>query len=940
MGNPNKKDKPKPSWQAVVEPWLELDLTAVAKEGALAPAFEVEDSLLQLTDILTSGRCPVLVGERGVGKTAIVHELVRRCVAGADETLAQRTVLQLSLRRRAGTLKEPGEQMRPALQKLQSALARQPEPIVLFFSDLELAYGYDLELPFLSLAHRIPGRLICEGQRSGIKAMMESTPGIESQFLLLPIEEPDPPRMARVLNAWAADQESRGLSRVEPGALDEALHLTNRFLTRGHMPRKAMDLLNQVITIRGRGAAVRQRDIIDRFCQQHRVRTALIDPHERFDLTGFEADLNRRILGQPSAIRAVVQMIGLIKAGLVDLRRPIGVYLFVGPTGVGKTHVAQLLAEFIFGSRERMIRFNMADYQQPDAAPVLFGDPTQYNPSVRQGVLTRSVMGHPFAVLLFDELEKAHRSIHDRLLQLIDEGSFVNGHGETISCRSSILIATSNAGAEIFRGQSFGFVGRRDSAARDQELDRRLEDYFRFEFLNRFDQIVRFYPLSRSDIRTIALRELEMIQNRPGFRQRGIDLEIDESVLDWVAANGYDPDYGARFLRRTIERHVTTELAETIVRESPPPGAGVQLTVRGNAIRARVQRAAPPPKSGAVLADPSKRTVPDADLQRDAAALVARARPRLDAYAQRTREREALLAQMNEPGFWDDRERRGPILDQFRALDVAVRAEERLARPILGLSEALQDDGVASERAAGLLASAARAMSEWEERIAEEGPSAIWLIISNADPSHTASDWLGHLVRMEIAWARRQHLTAEIVAYEATDETTQRVLLSIEGPGTTYYFAMEAGIHRLVRRGKRDSRARMTLLPKSASDTTANRQRVVAVPPRSGLFGLAISCTGHVELPQRGMRIELLGANAELLAIAAADIAAQWQPVPVDSDPVARIYGETDGTVRDPRTDASAPRLRGVLRGELERFHEAWRAQAERTAPDPTSSTA
>src|SRR5262249_50787537 len=197
----------------------------------------------------------------------------------------------------------------------------------------------------------------------------------------------------------------------------------------------------------------------------------------------------------------------------------------------------------------------MADFQNETDAYTLFGNPDSYQPRSRRGLLTVRVTGYPFGVLLLDEFEKAHAKVHDRFLQLIDEGAFINSAGETISCRSMIIIATSTAGSEISRGGGWGFPRPADLNALDQELDRILTKHFRIEFLNRFDQIVHFHPLSRDEIRSIALREIEALRDRAGVRTRGIELVADEGMLDWLTAHGYDPHFGARFLKRTIERY-------------------------------------------------------------------------------------------------------------------------------------------------------------------------------------------------------------------------------------------------------------------------------------------------------------------------------------------------------------------------------------------------
>jgi MoxR-like ATPase len=905
----------------VVDLWLERDLSLAAATGTLAPAFEVDDLVAQVADVVESGRWPVLSGDAGIGKTAIVHELIRRVHAGqGPEALGGRRVVQLSLAQRAAGVVKP-EHMRPEGRRLLAALLALPE-CVPFFKDLHLAYQYDLEPHLLSLAMRFPGPVLAEGDRLKLAAMFESSAELAERYVLVPIPEPSIERCERLLLSWAEAQAAAGAPAFSPQAVREALYLSHRFLARTRLPRKAIDLLKQVGSLAG-SSTVEPSEVIDRFCRAQAVPRVLIDPALRLDPEEVEARFGREMLGQAEAVAAVVRMICLIKSGLSDARRSFGVFLFVGPTGVGKTHLAQLVAEFLFGSRERMVRFNMADHQQESDVLTLFGNPDGYTLAQRRGTLTARLTGHPFTVLLLDELEKAHPRVHDRFLQLVDEGAFINGAGEMISCRSCIVIATSNAGAELYRGKTLGFLSPADLLELDHEVERQLLRVFRFEFLNRFDQIVHFRPLSREDIRTIASRELLALGLRAGFQRRGIELTVDDLVLDWLAVNGYDAFYGARILRRTIERHVSVALAEALMRAPAGDGQPLELTVRRNRVVVRPAGEAEAPAAAAIAAAPEGASAPR-DIRAQAETLLASYANRVALLEGQRQERSRLLERLNRENGWQD-PRLAEEMQRYRELDVAIRTQERLFGPLVDLQKRLADARAGGETLRPLLLSAEAALRDWEDRL-EEGTSAegVWMVISAAEVLRPAAEWIRDLVDMEQEWCRRLQLGVHVAAYEPAEAGVARVVLDVEGAGTRA-LAMEHGIHRLAHPRHPQQRARVEIVAKGQG----RAGEVIRVQPmrrRAGPFGLVVCCRTRQLLAPRGLSIEWLGEKPDVLRQIAGDLGAAWSAAEPGTLEDARLY---DGSgARDPRTGAHVSRLKDALRGKLKPLLSAWRGSA------------
>src|SRR6185312_10896294 len=272
--------------------------------------------------------------------------------------------------------------------------------------------------------------------------------------------------------------------------------------------------------------------------------------------------LSERVLGQKEAVSAVSDLLALYKTGLNDPDRPAGVLLFVGPTGVGKTELAKATAEFLFGTREKMLRIDVSEYKDFHSFEKLIGDPRQN----KTGILTEYVRKNPFCVVLLDEFEKGHANLADLMLQVFDDGRLTDAFGDTVDFRHTIIILTSNVGANLRElGSSIGFSGRGENKDIVRDVRRSLEHAYRPEFLNRIDKILVFEPLEKGDMRRIAQRELGKIYRREGLLERDLLLEVDEGVIDLLLDRGFDPKYGARPLKRAMEELLVLPLARAVL---------------------------------------------------------------------------------------------------------------------------------------------------------------------------------------------------------------------------------------------------------------------------------------------------------------------------------------------------------------------------------------
>lgn len=576
----------------VLNRWLERDLSAQARLGNLRRAYRRESELEQLVDWIEAGRGVLLTGEAGVGKTALIEELVARTYEGRGPArLEGRRILQLSLQRGVATLTRqhsPAEE----LGRLITVLAELGDRVVVYLRDIELAWDFDFEDSLDQLALSVASPLLGEGQTRAVRRVLASATMLERSVTTLMVTEPSIEQCRLMIGDWADARSASGRGTFEPQALDGAIEIASRFLPGIRLPRKVIEPLDQLVETIARRRAVVENDVVELFSRRYGLPLEMIDPQTPLDLESLRADIGAKVLGQEEAVGCMVDLLGRLKAGLLPPERPLGLYLFVGPSGVGKTLLAQTIADRLLGNEGGLLRLNMADFPGDGDALALFGDPGSYQPAQRQGELTRRLSGVPIGVLLLDELEKAAPAVRDRFFQLFDEGSLINGNGETISCRGLLIVATTNAGSGLWQELAPGF----DAGGSENErvLEARLRESFRFELLDRFDRILAFRPLDRETIEDLVRRQIAALGRRSGLRRRDLSLETGDDAVEWIIARGYHPELGVRKLARLVEQEAGAAIARRLLDCQDVRAASLKLCVVEDHLTAEVVAQAMP----------------------------------------------------------------------------------------------------------------------------------------------------------------------------------------------------------------------------------------------------------------------------------------------------------------------------------------------------------
>jgi ATP-dependent Clp protease ATP-binding subunit ClpC len=644
-----KKDVKTPALRA-----FGRDLTELAKKGELDPVIGRHNEIERVIQVLCrrTKNNPVLLGEAGVGKTAIAEGLAQEIASGnVPELLRDKKVVTLDLALMVAGTKYRG-QFEERIKAVMDEI-RRSKNVILFIDELHTIVGAGSAEGAMDASNIIKpalsrGELQCVGATTlnEYRKYIEKDAALERRFQTVKVEAPTIDETILILKGLRPKYEAHHKAKLTDEALESAVKLSERYITGRFLPDKAIDVMDEagararinamtrppdvkeiekeIEEIRiekeaaikaqdfEKAAALRDKEkqtkekldgILIRWREEREEKEVLVTaddmmhivskvtgvPLQRMEqketqkLLAMEVDLKQRVIGQDEAVTAISKALRRSRADLKDPKRPIGSFVFLGPTGVGKTFLARILAEFMFGDSDALIQIDMSEYMEKFTASRLIGSPPGYVGYEEGGQLSEAVRRRPYSVVLFDEIEKAHPDVMHLLLQILEDGKVTDSLGRKIDFRNTIIIMTSNVGADLIRRQTtMGFGAPKDTQDYDTMRDKILEEtkrVFKPEFLNRLDEIIVFHSLSKPDLLKIVDLEVDKVKRR--LKLKEIEIVLDEPAHEFVINKGYDPTYGARPMRRAVERYLEDPLAEDLLKGVVKAGDIVEVTVAG-----------------------------------------------------------------------------------------------------------------------------------------------------------------------------------------------------------------------------------------------------------------------------------------------------------------------------------------------------------------------
>ncbi len=631
------------------------DLTTMAREGKLDPVIGRDAEILRVIQILSrrTKNNPVLIGEAGVGKTAIVEGLAQKIESNdVPEILSNKKVVSLDLGAMIAGSRFRGEfeeRLKAAIEDIQRAEGE----IILFIDELHTVVGAGAAQGTLDASNMLKpalarGELQCVGATTldEYHKYIEKDSALERRFAPVYVEEPSVEDTILMLQGLRDRYEAHHKVSIADEAIVAAAQLSNRYVSDRHLPDKAIDLIDEAAAklrvalyslpqelkdmkseierlLAEEEQAGLERDYeraAEKKTERVRLEDEFHDEREHWEseheldeivdqddvaevvsqwtgipitqmleteaerLLQMEERLHERVIGQHEAITAISDAIRRARSGLKDPRRPIGSFIFIGPSGVGKTELAKALAEFMFDDEEALVRIDMSEYREQHTVSRLFGAPPGYVGYEEGGQLTEAVRRRPYRVVLFDEIEKAHPEVWNALLQIFDDGRLTDGQGHIVDFRNTVLIMTSNLGTEyVHSSGSLGFLRNADDSKEREaqaKIESELKKTFRPEFLNRIDEIITFSPLSLDEM--IEIVELQMNDVEERLEEHGITVKLTKEAQRWLAEIGFDPDFGARPLKRALQKRIESPLSVKLLSGEFNKGDTIIVDVEGD----------------------------------------------------------------------------------------------------------------------------------------------------------------------------------------------------------------------------------------------------------------------------------------------------------------------------------------------------------------------